>query len=106
MLKRALAVLPFLLSCAHVPPRITHVVDCSVTKIESQLPAIAAEVAADLLAENYAALLFDLGQRVGQDVVLCAVQEAAKKRFATMPRAQASVIHAHAEAWLKTQGAK
>ncbi len=102
MRKLLAAFLVFLASCATVQPKAERVVDCTADKLQKQSVALFTEVLADLAAQDYMGLLADLATRVGQDVVICVVQEIRMRKMA-LPGTDAATMQAHATEYLRRQ---
>lgn len=120
------AVIAACASCATVKPietkaveKVTEEVDCTLPKVEAQIPAILAEVNTDLtpieqqtvydkLGALAVSLAKSLGEHLATDVLVCAVQAStasAADRMAATPGAQpnAERIRANAAAYLKAR---
>lgn len=85
---------------------VSHVVDCTVDQVRQQIPSIVDDAATCLVGGNYLACLTQLGTRVGEDAMLCAVALAGSEaghRMAMSPmgaQPNASAIREHAESYL------
>ena len=89
------------LSCATFGPPAFDIGVCASSRIAGEIPAIKAEVAADLASQDYVKLLEDLGKRVGKDVVICAVRE---YTGVGVGPASDPVVRSHAQDYLKANG--
>jgi hypothetical protein len=88
-------------SCATFGPPAFDIGVCASSRIVTEVPAIKAEVLADLASQNYAALLEDMGKRLGTDLVICAVRE-----YTGVGAGSAGdpVVRDHAQQYLKAHG--
>lgn len=115
-MKRSLLLLTFIaafLGCgttgSPVITKVSHTIDCTIDQVKEQLPAIVDDASTCLVGGNYLACLAQLGIRVGDDAVVCAVAVAkaeavhrASGRPGMQPNAEA--ITAHADDYLARRG--
>jgi len=108
MTRFALLVALVVVGCAHVPPPVVAVGECTSQAVAPQVQAIIADISSALATGDYVAELTDIVTKVGLDVVNCAVQEVlhslGAQRAAAPDDALLITMQAHGNGWLNAHG--